>query len=303
MPPLSISPSVNVSYGGNFYDVSGNMNVQNNQQIVIRDSQADYYDLWASLSSIQGPSTLQQDVGSYNADGGRSWPGVIRNSQQTGTGRSLPYGLPDRYFREALQIEALGDDEAGPNFCQRLLVAILQIPGSGNDPIVRTLALLSVVCLCAGTGYAATLVLTFGRLETVAERRLWIRAIRVMPQHSFWNPWIMLAMPLAWIGWGVFYGVVLIGAFIWRDGATNEPDENSRLSSHQAYAYGPKVVETLIYVVSLGYFGLMVKTLVVFLEPLLEVPKHVFMRYFLSHLVSTVGALEAHLKTQEARLI
>ncbi|KAJ7239291.1 hypothetical protein C8J57DRAFT_1372809 [Mycena rebaudengoi] len=193
----------------------------------------------------------------------------------------IPYiflflGLPDRYFREAIQLEALGDDGAGRNPCQRwinewtyiggialvissLLVAMFQVPSSGNDPIVHTLALLSVVCLCAGAGYAATLVMTFGRLETVAERRLWIRqATRAMTQNSFWNPWIMLAMPLAWISWGVFYGVVLIGAFIWRDGATNEPDENSRLSPHQAY--GPKVVETLIYVVSLGYFGLMVRT-------------------------------------------
>ncbi|KAJ7239305.1 hypothetical protein C8J57DRAFT_110868 [Mycena rebaudengoi] len=189
----------------------------------------------------------------------------------------IPYiflflGLPDRYFREALHLQALGDDGAGRNPFQRwigewtylgcialaisgLLVAI---PSSGNDPIVHTLALLSVVCLCAGAGYAATLVMTFGRLETVAERRVWIRqAMRAMPQNSFWNPWIMLAMPLAWIGWGVFYGVVLIGAFIWRDGATNEPDENSRLLTQ---AYGPKVVEMSIYVVSLGYFGLMVRT-------------------------------------------
>ncbi|KAJ7261098.1 hypothetical protein C8J57DRAFT_472774 [Mycena rebaudengoi] len=193
----------------------------------------------------------------------------------------IPYiflflGLPDRYFREALHLRALGDDGAGRNPCQRwigewtylgcialaisgLLVAMFQIPSSGNDPIVHTLALMSVVCLCAGAGYAATLVMTFGRLETVAGRRVWIRqAMRAMPQNSFWNPWIMLAMPLAWIGWGVFYGVVLIGAFIWRDGATNEPDEKSRLLPHQAY--GPKVVEMLIYVVSLGYFGLMVRT-------------------------------------------
>ncbi|KAJ7922090.1 hypothetical protein B0H13DRAFT_2317853 [Mycena leptocephala] len=139
-----------------------------------------------------------------------------------------------------------------------LLVAMLQISSSGNDPIVHTLALLSMVCLFAGAGYAATLVITFGKLETETDRHVWIRATHVMPKNSFWNPWIMLAMPLAWIGWGVFYGVVLVGAFIWREGATNEPDENSRLSAHQAY--GPKVVEMLTYLVALGYFGLIVKT-------------------------------------------
>ncbi|KAJ7806458.1 hypothetical protein B0H13DRAFT_2485834 [Mycena leptocephala] len=206
-------------------------------------------------------------------------------------------GLPDRYFREAPKTENLDGDGAGAgrNFCQRwinewtyiggialvisgLLVAMLQTSSGGNDPIVHTLALLSMVCLFAGAGYAATLVMTFGRLETEADRRVWMRvcsnsigcllslprdspaqqAMRAMPENSFWNPWIMLATPLAWISWGVFYGVVLRGAFIWRDGATNEPDENSRLLPHQAY--GPKVVEMLIYVVGLGYFGLIVKT-------------------------------------------
>jgi hypothetical protein len=57
---------------------------------------------------------------------------------------------------------------------------------------------------------------------------------------------------------GIIYAVLLVGAFIWRDGATNEPDESSRLLPHQAY--GLKAIEFLVYVVGLGYFGLIVKT-------------------------------------------
>ncbi|KAJ6505234.1 hypothetical protein C8R45DRAFT_972089, partial [Mycena sanguinolenta] len=180
-------------------------------------------------------------------------------------------GLPDRYCQEAPR-----DGEGiTRNPCQRwikewtyigttalaicgLLAAVLQISSGGDDPIVHTLAVLSLVCLSAGAAYAALLVMTFGKLETEAERRGWIRAACKMLNNCFWTPWILLAMPLAWISWGIFYAVLLIGAFILRDGATNEPDPNSRLSPHQAYA--PKAVESLLYIVALGYFVLIART-------------------------------------------
>ncbi|KAF7367924.1 Protein kinase domain-containing protein [Mycena sanguinolenta] len=188
---------------------------------------------------------------------------------------SLLLGIPERYSQEAPQEETCIGDRTRRNTLQHwvsewtyiggialaicgLLVGVLAISSAGNDPIVHTLALLSLLCLFAGSAYAATLVMTFGRLENEADRRGWIDAARAMPKSSFWTPWILLAMPLAWTIWGMFFLVLLMGAFIWRDGATNEPDATSRLSPHQAY--GIKVVESMIFAFGLGCFGLMVKT-------------------------------------------
>ncbi|KAJ7262587.1 hypothetical protein C8J57DRAFT_454824 [Mycena rebaudengoi] len=96
MPLFSNTSGVNV-HGGTFYEIGGDMHLENSQQLVIQDSQAHYHDPWAALgasqSSVQGPSTLQQRVGSYSADGGRSLSGVTRTSRH---GRPVPYDMTVR---------------------------------------------------------------------------------------------------------------------------------------------------------------------------------------------------------------
>ncbi|KAJ7245800.1 hypothetical protein C8J57DRAFT_1190786 [Mycena rebaudengoi] len=113
MPFFSNTSGVNI-HGGTFYQSDGDMHLKNNQQLVIRDSQAHHHYPWAALGasqfSVQGPSTLQQDVGSYNADGGRSLSGVTRNSQQRGTGRSLPYDVSFRHQTRSQRQSSPADD-------------------------------------------------------------------------------------------------------------------------------------------------------------------------------------------------
>jgi hypothetical protein len=96
MPLFSNTSGVNI-HGGTFYQSDGDMHLENNQQLVIRDNQAHYHYPWAALgasqSSVQGPSMLQQDVGLHNKDGGRALSGVARTSRRhAGTGRPLPHG-------------------------------------------------------------------------------------------------------------------------------------------------------------------------------------------------------------------
>ena len=55
---------------------------------------------------------------------------------------------------------------------------------------------------------------------------------------------------------GFVYFAFFLVAFLWRSGATDEPDERSRLSPHQAY--GPRAITTLIFVVGVAYFGLII---------------------------------------------
>ncbi|KAJ6462232.1 hypothetical protein C8R45DRAFT_941038 [Mycena sanguinolenta] len=53
---------------------------------------------------------------------------------------------------------------------------VRQISSAGYDPVVHTLAILSTIYFFAGTAYAGAMIMMFGRLETEADRRDWIRA-------------------------------------------------------------------------------------------------------------------------------
>ncbi|KAJ7262610.1 hypothetical protein C8J57DRAFT_1632541, partial [Mycena rebaudengoi] len=95
MPLFSNTSGVNIN-GGNFYEIGGDMHLENNwRQPVIRDSEAHCHDSWAALgaSHVQGPLILQHDVGSYTTDGGHSLSGVTRTTQHAGTRRPLPYDI------------------------------------------------------------------------------------------------------------------------------------------------------------------------------------------------------------------
>ncbi|KAJ6540688.1 hypothetical protein B0H19DRAFT_1176059 [Mycena capillaripes] len=58
----------------------------------------------------------------------------------------------------------------------------------------------------------------------------------------------MLSIPLSW-DLGVIYFAAFIMAFLWRAGATNEPDANSRLSQNQVYGLRSITAVTFIVVV------------------------------------------------------
>ncbi|KAJ7245809.1 hypothetical protein C8J57DRAFT_759072 [Mycena rebaudengoi] len=95
MPLFTNISGVNI-YGGNFHDVAGNMNIQNNQQL--QDCA-----LWLqgvvgeSHDALERPSTSQHGVELEDTHGGLSLSGVARNSRQTGTGRPVPYDVSFRH--------------------------------------------------------------------------------------------------------------------------------------------------------------------------------------------------------------
>ncbi|KAJ6512281.1 hypothetical protein DFH09DRAFT_1197480 [Mycena vulgaris] len=186
------------------------------------------------------------------------------------------FGLPDRYYQDVPQSQNLGSNDnracrtyrvwvdewsqigsaAGVLFS--VLFTILQISSASYDPVVRTVVQLSIVCLFFGAIYAFILRMRFRKLGNEPEGHGWIRATSRAARNPFWNPWIMLSMPLAWIIWGVLYFACFILAFLWRSGATNEADANSRLSPSQEY--GPRAITTLLFGVGAVYLLLIIVT-------------------------------------------
>jgi hypothetical protein len=104
-------------------------------------------------------------------------------------------------------------------FISSVLFTALQMSSAAYDPIVRTVVQLSIVCLFFGGIYAFILATMFGKMDKSPEGIIWMRVWRHSPVRStgtadnhdqnakrsptntFWNPWIMLSIPLAWIIW------------------------------------------------------------------------------------------------------
>ncbi|KAF7363115.1 hypothetical protein MVEN_00663900 [Mycena venus] len=191
------------------------------------------------------------------------------------------FGLPNRYLDNSPQPQASMDSDGSPlayakacdtfyKCCSKewremgtgaaalfsVLFTILQISSAAYDPVVRTVVQLSIVCLFFGSIYAFILSMVFGKLEQAATGPVWMRNARRAPIDMLWNPWIMFSLPLYWIIWGVFYFAIFIMAFLWRSGAMDEPDENSRPS--KTAAYGPRIATTLVFTAGTVYLGLVI---------------------------------------------
>ncbi|KAF7359580.1 hypothetical protein MVEN_00681700 [Mycena venus] len=132
------------------------------------------------------------------------------------------------------------------------LIALFQITSATDDPMVHVPVQLAIVCQGFGIAYASILSFTVGDLESERTDGIaWMDKVAQSPRNTFWSPAIMLSMPVAWIIWGVFCFAFAIMTFLLRSGTTDEPDENSRLSPHQAYA--PRAITMLLFVVGMVY--------------------------------------------------
>lgn len=66
-------------------------------------------------------------------------------------------------------------------------------------------------------------------------------------------------MPAVWLAWSMLLFVVTILSFVWRTGSVNDPDPWPGLSP--AGALGPRIAVSAVFMMGLGYFVLIVRTL------------------------------------------
>ncbi|KAJ7614152.1 hypothetical protein FB45DRAFT_1036255 [Roridomyces roridus] len=186
-------------------------------------------------------------------------------------------GLPVRYRQDMRHVEILpGNTEKAYQTYQRwiaewnqmgtaagilfgLLFTILQLPGASYDPVVRILVQLSMVCLFFGALFALLFSIRFGRVICERER---FELVLHGTSNGFWNPWIALSMPLAWIIWGVFYFALLVLAFLWRSAAdTSEPNTTIKTGPFLVKAIRPQVITSSIFALGTLYLGLIIATM------------------------------------------
>lgn len=75
----------------------------------------------------------------------------------------------------------------------------------------------------------------------------------------FWNVWVLLAMPAIWLAWSMLLFVTSILSFVWRTGASDDPEQ--RLPLARKDALGPRIAITGVFVLGIVYLVFIVRTL------------------------------------------
>ncbi|KII83378.1 hypothetical protein PLICRDRAFT_95936 [Plicaturopsis crispa FD-325 SS-3] len=143
-----------------------------------------------------------------------------------------------------------------------LLSAILtmfQVPSAADDPVVRTPALLSLICALMSLSYGCMYIVRFGTMRSMYKASKWAEEARKTNTVIWWNVWVLLAMPGIWLAWSMILFIVSILSFVWRTGSTADPADPSALPPHAAL--GPRIAVTAVFALGTVYFALIVRTL------------------------------------------
>ncbi|KAK7459508.1 hypothetical protein VKT23_009491 [Stygiomarasmius scandens] len=150
-----------------------------------------------------------------------------------------------------------------------LLSAILtmfQVPDMATDPLTRTAALLSLICAIMSLSYGCMYIVRFGTMRSMCRASRWAETSPTPYQEAqktktllWWNVWILLAMPAVWMSWSMIFFISSIISYVWRTGSILDPQEREGLSPKAVL--GPRIAITGLFVLGMGYFVLIVKTL------------------------------------------
>ncbi|KAL0954996.1 hypothetical protein HGRIS_003922 [Hohenbuehelia grisea] len=168
-------------------------------------------------------------------------------------------------FRESWDelINSLMEEWRNQNIISVLLLSavltMLQIEGIEGDPVSRTATLLSLICALMSLLYGCIYMARFGTMNKMYKAKSWADAAGSMQKHIFWNVWVFLAMPAAWLAWSLVFFSVSVLSFIWRTGSSADFEDPIRLSPRGEL--GPRVALSVVFVLGLVYFVLIMDTL------------------------------------------
>ena len=136
---------------------------------------------------------------------------------------------------------------------------MFQIEPAASDPITRTAGLISLICALMSLIYGCMYIIRFSTMRTMYKASRWAEEARRTNTILWWNVWVLLAMPAVWLAWSMILFVVAILSYVWRTGASNDPDPRPPLSPRAAV--GPRIAVTGVFAVGLVYLVLIVRTL------------------------------------------
>ncbi|KAL0954997.1 hypothetical protein HGRIS_003923 [Hohenbuehelia grisea] len=139
------------------------------------------------------------------------------------------------------------------------VLTMLQIEGIEGDPVSRTATLLSLICALMSLLYGCLYMAPFGTMNQMYKAKTWADAAGSRQKHIFWNVWVFLAMPAAWLAWSLIFFSVTVLSFIWRTGSLADPEDPIRLSPREQL--GPRIALSIVFGLGLVYFLLTLNTL------------------------------------------
>ncbi|KAL1728173.1 hypothetical protein EV714DRAFT_215745, partial [Schizophyllum commune] len=137
------------------------------------------------------------------------------------------------------------------------VLTILQIKAAAADPIVRTAALLALICTLMSLLYGCLYTVRFGSMKAMYKASEWAVEAQKTTTNVFWNVWVMLAMPAVWLLWSVasiISFIVSIMAFVWRAG------EPADLIASPSQLLASRVIVSVALALGAVYFLLVVRT-------------------------------------------
>ncbi|KAL1728174.1 hypothetical protein EV714DRAFT_238250 [Schizophyllum commune] len=137
------------------------------------------------------------------------------------------------------------------------VLTILQIDAAAADPVVRTAALLALVCTLMSLLYGCLYTVRFGSMKAMYKASEWALEAQKTTTNRFWNVWVMLAMPAVWLLWSIVSFIVAIMAFVWRTGARDELEHGDPFTT-SGQALASRVIISVSLALGTAYFMLVV---------------------------------------------
>jgi hypothetical protein len=166
---------------------------------------------------------------------------------------------------------------------------MFQIDGAADDPVTRSIALVSLVCAIMSLSYGCVYIVRFGTMRSMYRASHWAEVsflfplsrspvlctfINILFSHPtqearktdtfiYWNVWVLLAMPAVWMSWSMILFIASILSFVWRTGSIDDPipPDGMRDPLGKKEVLAPRVVITAVLGLGMVYFGLIVRTL------------------------------------------
>ncbi|TFK61137.1 hypothetical protein BDN72DRAFT_778597, partial [Pluteus cervinus] len=136
------------------------------------------------------------------------------------------------------------------------IASVLQIEAAAVDPIIRTSALLSLICALMSLLYGCMYSIRFYDMKKPYKAAQWAQEAQKAQSGIIWNVWIFLALPAVWLAWSIIAYLVCIMAYVWRTGGG---ESATSIASHTLL--GLRIAVSVSMFFGVFYFILITRTL------------------------------------------
>ncbi|KZT39646.1 hypothetical protein SISSUDRAFT_1045336 [Sistotremastrum suecicum HHB10207 ss-3] len=140
------------------------------------------------------------------------------------------------------------------------ILTLFQIPEAANDAVTRTAGLMALMCALWSLVFGCIYILRFGTMRSMYKACRWAEEMQNSDAFVFWNVWVLLSTPAAWLAWSLISFCVAMLSYVWSAGDTGtvDPADVKLLTPRQAI--GPRTFITAVFTLGLFVFIAVVRT-------------------------------------------